>query len=74
MARQWRTAMQALRDTGFHAGDAAGREAIVAAMARPERERGETHPAYFAYRLIKQQNTFAFYTSRQGLIEGRAAA
>lgn len=69
MARQWRRAMQALRDAGFHAADSAGREGLVAAMARPEQERGETHPAYFAYRLIKQQNTFAFYTSRQGLIE-----
>jgi hypothetical protein len=69
MARQWRAAMQALRDAGFHAADAKGREDLVAAIARPERERGATHPAYFAYRLIKQQNTFAFYTSRQGLIE-----
>jgi hypothetical protein len=69
MARQWRTAMQAVRDAGFHAADAAGREAIVGAMARPERARGATHAAYFAYRLIKQQNTFAFFTSRQGLIE-----
>jgi hypothetical protein len=69
MARQWRTAMGALRDAGFHAADAKGREALVAAMARPERERGVTHPAYSAYRLIKQQNTFAFYTSRQGIIE-----
>jgi hypothetical protein len=69
LARRWRSAMQALRDAGFHAADAGGREALVAEMARPERERGATHPAYFAYRLIKQQNTFAFYTSRQGLIE-----
>jgi hypothetical protein len=69
MARQWRAAMQALREAGFHAAAAAGRETLVAAMARPERERGATHPAYFAYRLIKQQNAFAFYTSRQGLIE-----
>jgi hypothetical protein len=69
IARQWRTAMQALRDAGFHTADAKGRETLVAEMARPERERGVTHPAYFAYRLIKQQNTFAFYTSRQGLIE-----
>jgi hypothetical protein len=38
-------------------------------MSRPERERAATHPAYRAYRLIKQQNTFAFYTSRAGLIE-----
>jgi hypothetical protein len=69
LARRWRTAMQALRESGFHAADAKAREDLVAAMARPERERGATHPAYFAYRLIKQQNTFAFYTSRQGLIE-----
>jgi hypothetical protein len=69
MARQWRAAMTALGDAGFHAADAKQREELVAAMARPERERGTTHPAYSAYRLIKQQNTFAFYTSRQGLIE-----
>jgi hypothetical protein len=69
MAGQWRTAMKALRDAGFHAADGKGRSELVAAMARPERERGATHPAYFAYRLIKQQNNFAFYTSRQGLIE-----
>jgi hypothetical protein len=69
MQGQWRTAMKALRDAGFHDANADGRAAIVAAMARPEQERGVTHPAYFAYRLIKQQNTFAFYTSRQGLIE-----
>lgn len=69
MARQWRAAMQAVRDAGFHAADERGRQDLVAAMAQPERERGATHPAYFAYRLIKQQNTFAFYTSRQGLID-----
>lgn len=67
--RQWRAAMRALKDAGFQAASPADREAIVAAMAKPERERGATHPAYFAYRLIKQQNTFAFYTSRAGLIE-----
>ena len=38
-------------------------------MSRPERDRAATHPAYPAYRLIKQQNTFAFYTSRAGMIE-----
>jgi hypothetical protein len=69
LQQQMRAAMAALKDAGFHAADAAGREALVAAMARPERERGATHPAYFAYRLLKQQNTFAFYTSRQGMIE-----
>lgn len=69
MSQRWRAAMRALKDAGFHAADAPGREALVAAMARPERDRGATHPAYFAYRLIKQQNAFAFYTSRQGLID-----
>ena len=67
--RQWREAMRALRESGFHAATPERREALVAAMARPERERGASHPAYFAYRLVKQQNTFAFYTSRAGLIE-----
>lgn len=67
--RQWREAMRALRQAGFHAADAPGRAAVVAAISRPERERGATHPAYSAYRLIKQQNTFAFYTSRVGTIE-----
>ncbi|NUR53548.1 MAG: gluconate 2-dehydrogenase subunit 3 family protein [Acidobacteria bacterium] len=66
---QWRDAMRAVKASGFHTASAAERERLVAAMARPERERGATHPAYFAYRLIKQQNTFAFYTSRAGLIE-----
>jgi hypothetical protein len=66
---QWREAMKAIEASGFHAAAPAERERIVAAMARPERERGATHPAYFAYRLVKQQNAFAFYTSRAGLIE-----
>jgi hypothetical protein len=38
-------------------------------MARPEIDRSATHPLYDVYRLIKQQNTFAFYTSRAGMIE-----
>src|SRR3954469_8503829 len=49
MARQWRRAMQALRDAGFHAADAAARETLVAAIARPERDPNATHAAYFAY-------------------------
>ena len=65
----WRQAMAALRDAGFHAADAKGRAALVEQMSMPERQRGASHPAYFAYRLIKQQNTFAFYTSRAGTIE-----
>ena len=64
----WRDAMKALREAGFHAADAKGRAALVEAMSQPERDRTATHPAYNAYRLIKQQNTFAFYTSRAGMI------
>lgn len=67
--KNWRDAMAALREAGFHAADAKGRAALVEAMSKPERDRTATHPAYSAYRLIKQQNTFAFYTSRAGLIE-----
>ena len=66
---QWRSAMRALKDAGFHAADGDARAALVAEMARPEHDRDAAHPAYFAYRLIKQQNTFAFYTSRAGIIE-----
>jgi hypothetical protein len=69
LQRQWRSAMAALKETGFHAADAERRASLVEAMSKPERDRSVTHPAYSAYRLIKQQNTFAFYTSRAGLIE-----
>jgi hypothetical protein len=67
--RQWRAAMRALKDAGFHDADDRGRAALVEAMSRPERVAGATHPCYAAYRLIKAQNTFAFYTSRAGTIE-----
>jgi hypothetical protein len=67
--QQWRDAMAALRQAEFHAADAQGRAALVEAMSLPERDRTAKHPAYAAYRLIKQQNTFAFYTSRAGSIE-----
>jgi hypothetical protein len=66
---QWREAMAALKQAGFHAADAAGRAALVEAMSRPERDPGATHPGYAAYRLIKQHTTFAFYTSRTGMID-----
>jgi hypothetical protein len=69
MQKQWRDALAALRAAGFHTADAAGRAALVAAASMPERDRNATHPCYAAYRLIKQQNTFAFYTSRAGMIE-----
>jgi hypothetical protein len=67
--KQWRDAMAALSAAGFHAADSKARQALVEAMSKPERERGATHPLYAVYRLIKQQNTFAFYTSRAGMIE-----
>lgn len=69
MQKQWNDAMAALRQAGFHASDLKGRLALVTAMARPERDRSATHPLYPVFRLIKQQNTFAFYTSRAGMIE-----
>ncbi len=69
MQQQWRAALASLKQAGFHAADVKGREAMVEAMSRPERERGATHPLFSVYRLIKQQNTFAFYTSRAGMIE-----
>src|SRR5580698_1949272 len=67
--KQWRDALQALKTAGFHSADARGRAELVAAMARPETDRNASHPAFAAYRLIKQQNAFAFYTSRAGMIE-----
>jgi hypothetical protein len=65
----WRKAIAAVKETGFHAADAGRRVELITAMARPELDREARHPAYFAYRLIKQQNAFAFYTSRAGMIE-----
>ena len=62
--------MAALQQAGFHAADAAGRAALVEAMSQPgARPRRRRIPPIAAYRLIKQQNTFAFYTSRAGMIE-----
>lgn len=67
MQKQWRDAMEALRQAGFHTSDA--KAALVEDMSRPERDRSASHPAFSAYRLIKQQNAFAFYTSRAGMIQ-----
>src|SRR3954468_23119014 len=53
--QQWPQAMRALEAAGFHAADAARRLALVEEISRPERDRGASHPAYFAYRMIKQQ-------------------
>ena len=67
--KQWRNAIAALKSVRFPAADAKRREAIVEAISKPERDRSAQHPAYFAYRLIKRENTFAFYTAREGMIE-----
>jgi gluconate 2-dehydrogenase subunit 3-like protein len=69
MQQTWRDAMRTLKQVGFHAADAKGRAILIEAMSLPERDSSLKHPAYDAYRLIKQQNTFAFYTSRAGMIE-----
>ena len=61
--------MQLLKDTDFYTADAQRRLQIVSEMAQPEATPEMKHPAYVAYRLIKQQNTFAFYTSRVGMID-----
>ena len=65
----WKKALVALKAAGFHAADRTGREAIVEEISKPERDRSAQHPAYFAYRLIKKENAFAFYTARGGMIE-----
>ncbi len=67
--QQWRDAMAALRAAGFHAADARTRNALVEAISLPERDSAAKHSAYFAYRLIKRENTFAFYTARTGTID-----
>jgi Gluconate 2-dehydrogenase subunit 3 len=69
MLKTWRDAMATLKEIGFQAADAAGREALMAAMSEPERDPKAQHPGYQVYKLIKGQNTFAFYTSRVGLID-----
>jgi hypothetical protein len=65
----WRRAMEALKETGFHAAEESRRVELVTEMSRPERDHDTQHPAFFAYQLIKRQTAFAFYTSREGMIE-----
>jgi hypothetical protein len=65
----WREAMAHIKATGFYDADGVRRLELVKQMARPETDATAAHPAFAAYRLIKQQTAFAFYTSRQGMIE-----
>ena len=67
--KQWSDGMAALEKAGFHGAEPQQRLAMVVEMARPESDRSVSHPLYPVFRLIKQQNTFAFYTSRAGMIE-----
>ena len=67
--KQWRSAMNALRAAGFHSANPQARAALLVEISQPERDGAAEHPAYFAYRLIKRENAFAFYTARAGIIE-----
>lgn len=69
MQKQWSDALNALEKAGFHTADPQHRLVMITDMAKPERDRTATHPLYPVFRLIKQQNTFAFYTSRAGMID-----
>lgn len=56
----WRKTMSSLRDLGYHAASPQERGRLVEQMAQQDDP---------AFRMIKQLNTFAFYTSRPGQIE-----
>ena len=66
---EWRHAMELLKDSGFHTADANRKLALVSEISQQERDAGAMHPAFSAYSLIKRQTTFAFYTSRAGMIQ-----
>jgi hypothetical protein len=69
LQKQWKDALAALKEAGFHESGAHERLGLIVAMARPEADRSATHPMYWVYRLVKALNTFAFFTSRAGMIE-----
>ena len=66
---QWRSALHALKEAGFHSADGEGRAVLLNEIAKPESDPAAHHPAYPAYRLIKRESTFAFYTARAGMID-----
>ena len=66
--KRWRAALAQLREIGFHAAGRGERARIVEAISLPERDPSKRHPAFPAYRLIKRETVFAFYTSRAGMI------
>lgn len=67
--QSWRRAIEAVKATGFYAADAPRRLELLTEMSGPETGAIAHHPAFAAYRLIKQGAAFAFYTSRVGMIE-----
>ena len=67
--KQWRSAMTALKTCGFHSAAPEARVQIIDEIAKPERDPKIHHSAFFAYRLIKRENAFAFYTAHAGLID-----
>jgi hypothetical protein len=66
---RWRRAMASLKEAGFHAATAKQKDAIVQTISRPERDGSPTTPAFAAYQLVKRENAFAFYSSREGMID-----
>jgi hypothetical protein len=66
---RWRRAMATLKEAGFHAANTKQRAAIVETISRPERDGLPASAAFAAYQLIKRENAFAFYTSREGMID-----
>jgi len=65
----WRHAMNSLSEAGFHRAKDEQRARLVEAISRPERDGSPATAAFAAYQLIKRENAFAFYTSREGMIE-----
>jgi hypothetical protein len=65
---QWRNAMAELEKRGFHAANTQKKAAIVKEISQQERDRTAKDAALAAYRLIKRETVFAFYTSREGMI------
>ncbi len=69
LREQWKQAMTTLRKLGFHAADTVACAELVRTISAPERDPASEHSGYSVYLLIKELNTFAFYTSRAGMIE-----
>jgi hypothetical protein len=65
----WRKAMEAVKQTGFYTATPQRRLELMSEMSQPELLPDAQHRAYFAYRLIKRQTAFAFYTSKPGSIQ-----